>query len=536
MANNDDILSSLGINKTPYSPEMLDELTKQAQILSKPGLGDRQGVTPEVPPEAIKAEAMDRASNNLAGEANDEAARKASLLKAQASMRDQMGLPPIVASAEAAEIPKPPTVPGVPNPNEIPQGDSIFGAVSGKYQDLQKKGDVGPGVGGAGSGAGAAAQAGPTSPASKDYVGDLLKKLYGSDLDDNAIKAAQQSRNTQEMIGALGKATQGAGAAIARGRIGGGIPTDTSAADQVISSAGNQVSDIMARREAKLKGIETGIKMADLSDSSALRDAGSAVSQAYRNMAAQLNPKLAQTPGFNNMSAQGIKQLEPMVDMSIRMEMMKTYREQVQQQKISMDSAKAKGEMAKTIGTLMNRGTPMQATTTILAADKINDLFNAEPNPSKWNSSQVRLFNTETEKLAKGGIPSEHGSASLIPQNIASYIAKVGALATGDSIGTGQGAVISSLRPYINHVRGTSAQYLQDNVYKPTMTGYNRRVTPEDMEDYKRNIPSYIFPNTPVDLQQSNSGKIKVSNGHETLMIDPSDLPHAIADKYYQVQ
>lgn len=419
------------------------------------------------------------------------------------------------------------------------QDPSLFAQVSKQLQAQQLAGNVGQPNSQASQSTGKSAapsddsddeDSTPSTP--KDYLKDLLGKLYGGDTNDQALKDAMTKRDQQRVRGMQVLIGNQLAEAASRGS----YKADPALANEVLKTAGQPVEDVQALRKGKMDQIETGLKASDLSDREKLRDPDSDVSEAYRSMAIQLNPKLASQDNFDQMNAEGIKQLLPMVDMSLKMQMLQIQRQQIQQDKIKMDSAKGKADMGKSIQTLLNRGAPMQAQTTILAADKINDLFNREPEPSKWNSSQVHLFNTETEKLAKGGIPGEQGTNALVPQNLASMFSKAAAFATGDSIGTHQGEVIKSLRNYINDVRGTSANYINQTVINPVTTSFNKRVLPEDMEDYKRNLPDYLRNNTPSDLQQSNANKVKVSNGKETLLIDPSDLANAQSDGYNQVK
>lgn len=392
---------------------------------------------------------------------------------------------------------------------------NIFDMVSNKYDDLQAKGRIGdrpaPNLS---SMVNAASQDGQPNPqdASKDPLKDLLAKIYGPDLTDDALKQAQQQRNTRQAAGDISKAGNTIASALAAGR-GGNIKPQNEVADDLIKQADQPIQDIQQRRAAKMQELEAGLKASDLMDHEKLRDATSAVSEAYRNMALQLNPKLAGVPNFEQMNAEGIKQLLPMVDLSIKSQVAKDNHTLAMAQKQQLDSGKAKSEMGRVISTTMNRGTPAQASNSVLAADKIMDLFKGKPDPSQWNSDEVHLFKTETEKLAKGGIPSEAGTKALIPGNIASTFASIAQGVTGDVIGTHQGELIKNLIPYVQNVRQTSADYVRDNVYKPIMNSYNKRLSPGDFEDYKRDLPDYIFPkqSPTVTTQAMTKGNVPSS-------------------------
>lgn len=396
---------------------------------------------------------------------------------------------------------------------------------------------------------GAPSQSSPdNTPTQNDSIGSLLKSIYGNGLDDKALVAAQQQRNEIEKAAMMQKAADLFASGMSRGATG----SNDEVADALMKSAGSGVQNIMERRQAIGQNMEAGLKASDLMDLQQMRNPNSNISNAYRNMALQLNPKLANDPRFQQMSAEGIKNTLPMVDMSIRMQMVKAQRdytnamrEQMFNYRVGQDSAKAKADMAGKINQMMQRGTPMQAQTGILAADKIMDLFNNKPDPSSWDSNEVAMFRTEAAKMAHGGVPNEYDQRVLLSPTVSAMIAKTAGTVTGKSIGTGQGEQIKALIPYIQNVKQTSSQFLKDNVYTPIMTGYNRRVTPDDMQDYKSSLPGYIFPENgngkpqkmPVypDQQMSNAGKIKVSDGKTSYLIDPSDLPHAQQDNFKQV-
>jgi hypothetical protein len=419
----------------------------------------------------------------------------------------------------------------------VPQDNSnLMDSVSARYQALQKQGQIGqqpvvevtgtdedkdesPSVNNIVAQAQAAQAANPGSKT--DYLQDLLSKVYGNGLDDAALRAAQARRNQLQTNALISKAGSQLGSAISRGT-GGNLAADTTVQDALLKQADQPVQDLEELRQGKMKQLEAGLKASDLVDTAQLRDPTSSASGAYRAMAAKLNPQLANVPGFEDMNAEGVKQLMPMVDLSIKAQVAKDNHQLAFMQKQQMDSAKAKSDMGKSIATTMNRGAPMQAQNSVLSADKILDLFKSNPgdstdqsDPSNWNSDKVHLYRTELEKLAKGGIPSEAGTKALIPSTIASMFASGAQGITGDTIGSSQGAFIKNLAPYIQNVRDTSAGYVRDNVYKPIMNSYNQRILPDQMEDYKQSIPDYIFPRnlnaTAEQKQQTTKGNVPSS-------------------------
>jgi hypothetical protein len=71
--------------------------------------------------------------------------------------------------------------------------------------------------------------------------------------------------------------------------------------------------------------------------------------------------------------------------------------------------------------------------------------------------------------------------------------------------------------PYIKDVRQTSVNYIKNNILNPMTTGYNRRVTPLDMEDYKRNLGADYYPElqagaNPLPVPQQGDPILNIQN------------------------
>jgi hypothetical protein len=422
-------------------------------------------------------------------------------------------------------------------PEELGKNDSIFGAVSGKYQDLQKDGRIGAdatgGRGPAGAGTGAAKATGTPGESSakaqeKDYLGNLLSKIYGSDLGDEAIKNAQQSRSTQELIGGLGKAFQGAGAALSMGRVGAGIKADTSGADAVINNADSQVKDIMQRRDAKMKGIETGIKANDLVNAAKMRDPDSDVSKAYRNLAAQLNPKLAMMPDFDKMTAEGIKQTEPMVDMSIRVQALNLQRQMMKEDKEKVRLDKAEADVSNKIEQLYGgRGANARPYNIRQSADRLLGYAAQFANRDNLTKQEVELLVKDMGQIMSGGVATEGSSKRIMPETVSSKWHNLMQNVLNQPTGANLGAFVHRLENAATEMKDLAYKNEMENV-NTTLRGYKSSLRPEF---YKELHGKYnAEPGSP-----GPSGKIKVSNGRETYMIDSKDLAHAKADGFDQV-
>lgn len=328
---------------------------------------------------------------------------------------------------------------------------------------------------------------GTTSPINTDYIGSLLGKLYGSNTNDAALQNSIQQRNSAQSAAMMNLAGHEISSALSRGAIG----VNPLFPEMQMQRAGQPVSDVLMQRQAKMQQLESGLKASDLEDKGKLRDPNSTVSAAYRQMALQMNPKLSGVPNFSSLDAEGVKSLQPMVDMSIRMQMLQQNREMMNQYKVAQDSAKAKADMANHITMAMNRGPNAVAGQGVLSGQKIMDLFKDQPDPSSWGPSKIAVFKAEAIKLASGGIGTTEDRQGLIPPNLAMGLSRILSGITSNSISSNQGDFIKSLVPYIQNMQQTSQDYIRKNVLNPVTSGYSKRVAPDDMIDYKMNSPYF---------------------------------------------
>lgn len=148
---------------------------------------------------------------------------------------------------------------------------------------------------------------------------DMLGSIYGKELGDDSLKEAQGTRDRQQLFANLATAGSQIGAALSRGT----VKPELTIQNQLLKQADQPVQDILTRRDAKMKELDAGAKIADLTDKEKLRDPKSDISAAYRNMALQLNPEIGKSPQFNEMNAVSIKELMPMIDAHMRMQAIK---------------------------------------------------------------------------------------------------------------------------------------------------------------------------------------------------------------------
>lgn len=415
------------------------------------------------------------------------------------------------------------------------QDPSLFDMVHNKYQDLQKANEVGESQSPnstpdttslnmksriSGMPSSAVATPPPTNTSNtKDYLKDLVNNLY-KDMGDQDMKDAQAQRNQQQMNAAISKAGSQLGSAISRGT-GGNLAPDTSVQDTLMKQADQPIQDIQDRRKAVLEKLEGGLKASDLIDHEKLRDANSPVSESYRNMALQLNPKLAETPGFNQMNAEGIKQLLPMVDLSIKAQVAKDNHDlsfMIKQQK---DQADAKAKMTTSIATILNRGAPAKAMDVDRRVDNINSLTQMYPDLNKMPQNQVNALTDEITQIVTGGMSTEGKSAKLMNPSLASGFQNLMGKTLGKPTGAQLGSFIQEYLPYMQDLQNNARGYIKDSI-TPIMVGHNKKVAPEDMNEVKQTYSKYL---NPVSSNISTHGVPKigdVDSGYKFKGGDPS--------------
>lgn len=358
----------------------------------------------------------------------------------------------------------------------------------------------------------------------KDYLQSMLDGLYGSNRNQqmkDAISHADQQRNLansmrigDEFASALSK---------------GAYKGNTAVPNAIDKDAQSGISNLLTQQKLSDDQINTAVKAQDLDDKAELKDPSSPVSQAYRDLARQLTPQLAGSPDFDNMSADAIKNAQPMVDTAMRMKMMQEQRQAMLDYKTSTQSDKAYSDMRKSMETFRGNQAAQQASRDVLSADKaLTMVQNKDPNT--LTVQDLRVLMGEISKIATGGVPTEHGTQDLMPNNLQMKYAEIENFLTSNPTNAEAGAYIQRNMKYLQDMRSVAHQTLSD--YRSNIAkGFKNRVRPED---YDEAINDYGL-GTPSKTAASGN-KIKVTNGSETYMVDPADLPHAMSDGFKQVQ
>jgi hypothetical protein len=361
----------------------------------------------------------------------------------------------------------------------------------------------------------------PGTPSVRDY----LMQKYGLD-DGSALKAAQSQSANQRFYAQLGAAGNTIGSAI------GHVKADNSFFDNMIQSSNQPVADLQAQNALKMQGLTNSQQIEATAQKQEMDDPNSSQSKVIQATIAKLYPgkfsaeDLASVPASMSDTILKPVELESKIQEArdnhqMRIEMMR-------QGADAKASAANDKEMNQTQILLEQmRGSPAvaQAEKDIYASQKLNSLI------GKGNLSpqQVQLAATEMAKMASGGTPSIHELQGLIPSTLPSGLAALAQKVMNKPVGADADAFVKQMQDYSNSIAKDAQQIVKDR--------YGRILEPRQRQLGETNYGNLTqrYTNRFDTTNPTQTSKIKVSNGKETLLVDPADLAHATADGYKQV-
>lgn len=242
---------------------------------------------------------------------------------------------------------------------------------------------------------------------------DMMKKLYGDQYGDEAMKNAITNRNHTQQMTNLQKSANQISAAISKT----GMKPLNEDLDVRSKQSEQGINDIITGRKSKETEVEGALKLQDLTDKKALQDPNSDVSKAYRTMAMKLMPaKMKDMPGFDNLSAESIKQNLPMIDIAIKSDMLA----QAKQQTALAQQDAAKHKTITKMSEFLNspekasRGALGQDAQTVRKAAAFQALATQPGTMTKQDTYELaRALDSEIS----GGMPTAGASAHLMPSS-----------------------------------------------------------------------------------------------------------------------
>lgn len=158
--------------------------------------------------------------------------------------------------------------------------------------------------------------------------------------------------------------------------------------------------------------------------------------------------------------------------------------------------------------------------------------------PNNLDNRQIMEIARNLDAMLTQGAGSITGTNKLIPHTASGDVAKIAEYITGLPKGAKQGEFVKRTMETIEREKALAKKNILNSQNK-ILAGYEdlKKANPDRYTQIleRNDIPTGEEKTTATNPTQTASNKIKVSNGKETLMIDPADLEHAKADGYKKV-
>lgn len=342
--------------------------------------------------------------------------------------------------------------------------------------------------------------------APQNDIGSLLDKLgLGSSAD---ARLAQLQAQKQKMLqsNAMQMGGDTISRAFARGR-GAQMAPNTEYYNQMNAMANAPVEAEMQRRGVIKDAMDTGVKASDFLDKQQTRDPASPVSAAFRSMALTWNPALKDTPGFDKMDAEGIKQMLPGIDMQVKRDYMiqdtKLRAAQAADARQSSNDFKQTNNFNQTIQQLESQRSTNpavgQAEKDLYAAQKAQTIQKLAPNGdlNQLSPQMAQLLNSEVAKIAKGGVSDREELQALNPGTLQGTLAKYWQKLSNDPSPANAGAFLQQYQDYAGGVAKDAQKVITDH-YSRVINSRANQFTPEQK--------GYLQDNYLGRFGQSNEG------------------------------
>ena len=347
----------------------------------------------------------------------------------------------------------------------------------------------------------------------QNVLASLMDKLYGPGAGDRLTDA----QNAQKQIlsaNALNMAGKEIAAAMSRG----GYKPNYASNEQVAQTAGLPVQQEMQQRGVVKDALDSGMKMADFQDKQALTDAKSPLSEAYRNMAATLTPMIAKTPGFENMSAEAIKQAQPMVDTYMKAQMIQLQRQQMNQQKTDQRQQQSFNQTVQQLEQMRGSPAVSQAEKDLYASQKAQTLTKMFGDPNNMSPQMTALFTQEVAKIAQGGVPTHDEMAMLTPNALQGKLASVWSKLSNNPTPANAGAFIKQYQDYAQGVAQDAQKVIEDR--------YGRVINTKKSQ-FNDDQNQYLKDNYLNRFKSAAQGTVRMFDPQGNLREIPSDMVDA---------
>jgi hypothetical protein len=271
---------------------------------------------------------------------------------------------------------------------------------------------------------------------------------------------------------------------------------DYSTADMMLAESNKPVQDVLNKQVLQSEKMNTALKASDFMDNAQLQDPKSQLSQAFRGVAARLNPTIAQDPNFQNMSAQTLKMAEPMVDSAGRL----MYYQSLKQDQIARQQDKLYSQNASKatndIENLMSRRGPVgNAEQISQSADRLLTLLNSG---RKLTQQDMATAANDLDAIYRGGTSTISGAQKILPDTLGTRIAGASQFLSGNPTSADLEQFQERYKQMAKEVKQVANQYKLQHISN-SLEGHRRGLDPSDYETLKNR---YVNP-IQQDLQDA---------------------------------
>lgn len=289
------------------------------------------------------------------------------------------------------------------------------------------------------------------------------------------MQSAQETARSNRLIAGLSRA----GGTLARGR-GQVTAADNAAYSALDQEAEAPVQDLLT--EQKSDAAEASNEATEEAN-----DPDSPKSKAIQSMIQKLYPGKFTPEQLSKLSAADAQDVvfkpleldEKIKEAQANHQMLRQDRIDKAQTKATDAQSKVYTTMRKDMESFRGNQAMQQAALAVLNSDKALALVQSTPTPQNLN-----LLADEMGKIATGGVPGEHGTQALLPNNLYTKVAEIKSWVTGhpNASSADVSEYLQNNKDYINQVKSIAAKGLHD--YRTNIAkGYKARVSPDQYQE-----------------------------------------------------
>lgn len=297
------------------------------------------------------------------------------------------------------------------------------------------------------------------------------------------LQAAQKKQSYDQLLAGLARASG------TLANSGGGMSTvgvNNSAYDALDQAAASPVTNVLSGQKAAAQAIGNQSALQSAAVSAQKDDPSSPQSKAVQNMIKRLYPGKFSDEDLASITANDADSIYKPLELDEKIKERQQEHEDSREEKsdkagtkTSLDQAKSYTAMRKDLETFRGNQSAQQAALAVQNSDKALALVQSTPTIQNLN-----LLADEMGKIATGGVPGEHGTQALLPNNLYTKVAEMKAWVTGhpNAAAPDVQEYLQNNQDYINQVKQVSSQTLHS--YRTNIAkGYKGRVNPDNYQE-----------------------------------------------------